>query len=101
MSSQGSSEYAVYERAGDNAYVGKFIVAESETVDGTSGTDGIDVTNAPLGDLFPNGVFVAQDDTNIKPDSSQNFKLVSWDLIAEGLGLMTDTDFDPRTIGSK
>ena len=101
VSSQGSSEYAVYERAGDNAYVGKFIVAEGETIDGISGTDGIDVTNAPLGDLFPNGVFVAQDDTNIKPDSNQNFKLVSWDLIAEGLGLMTDTDFDPRTIGSK
>ncbi len=100
-SSQGSSEYAVYERAENNAYLGKFIVSESDTIDGTSGTDGIDVTNASLGTQFPSGVFVAQDDSNIKPDSNQNFKLVSWNLIAQGLGLATDTTFNPRSIGSK
>jgi len=47
-SSQGSDEYAVYERSGPNAYVSRFSIAAG-TADGVSNTDGIDVTNAPLG----------------------------------------------------
>lgn len=99
-SSQGSSEYAVYAREDDNEYVGKFVVTESPEVDGTSGTDGIDVSNAPLGDSFASGVFVAQDDTNINPDANQNFKLVSWEEIARALNLTIDTEFNPRDIGA-
>jgi 3-phytase len=100
-SSQGSSEYVVYAREGDNEYLGKFVVNESPTVDGTSGTDGIDVTNFPLGDAFPQGVFVAQDDSNINPDANQNFKLVSWGEIAQALNLTVDTNFNPRDIGAE
>jgi 3-phytase len=88
-SSQGNSSYAVYEREGDNEYIGSFtiddLVVEGEVeIDGTSGTDGIDVTNRSLGKDFPFGVFVAQDDVNEgRGDSlNQNFKLVSWDKIA-------------------
>ncbi len=95
-SSQGSSEFVVYERTGDNAYIGTFAIAETDTIDGVSGTDGIDVTNAALGDAFPNGVFVVQDDLNINPEENQNFKLVDWGAIAEAMGLMVDTDYDPR-----
>lgn len=100
VSSQGSSEFAVYERTGDNAYIGSFIVIEGEGIDGISGTDGIDVTNFPLGDAFPEGFFIAQDDYNIDPDENQNFKLVSWRTIADALGLTVDTTFDPRTVGA-
>lgn len=98
-SSQGSSEYVVYDRAGDNALIGVFSVIDGTTADGISGTDGIDVTNFPLGDAFPTGVFVAQDDLNINPEDNQNFKLVSWDDIANALGLEIDTTLDPRKIG--
>ncbi|MDX2078744.1 MAG: phytase [bacterium] len=98
-SSQGSSEFVVYDRAGDNALIGVFSVIEGGNADGISGTDGIDVTNFPLGDAFPTGVFVAQDDLNINPDDNQNFKLVSWGDIASALGLAVDVTFDPRTIG--
>lgn len=95
-SSQGSSEFAVYERGGDNEYIGKFVVIEGDGVDGVSGSDGLDVTNFPLGDVYPEGVFVTQDDTNINPDENQNFKIVPWEAIAEALELEVDTDFDPR-----
>ncbi|PJF29142.1 MAG: hypothetical protein CUN52_09890 [Phototrophicales bacterium] len=98
-SSQGSSRFVVYDRAGDNPLIGVFSVIEGTMVDGISGTDGIDVTNFSLGDAFPTGVFVAQDDLNINPEDNQNFKLVSWGDIAQALGLIVDTTFDPRAIG--
>jgi 3-phytase len=99
-SSQGSSEFTVYQREGDNEYLGKFVVSETAAVDGVTGSDGLDVTNFPLGDLFPNGIFVTQDDTNLNPTGNQNFKLVPWENIADALQLSIDTDFDPRTIGA-
>lgn len=99
-SSQGSSHFVVYDRV-DNSLVGVFQIIESPTVDGVSGTDGFDVTNFPLGDAYPEGLFVTQDDRNILPDDNQNFKLVSWATIAAALDLTVDTAFDPRTIGAE
>jgi 3-phytase len=99
-SSQGSSEFTVYRREGDNEYLGKFVVSETATIDGVTGSDGLDVTNFPLGAAFPNGAFVTQDDTNLNPDGNQNFKLVPWEHIANALGLTIDTEFDPRLIGA-
>ncbi len=88
VSSQGSNEYNVYRRDGDNAFIGKFaIVSEPDGIDGTSDTDGIDVTSASLGSDFPHGVFVAQDGSNTAPNAPQNFKLVPWEKIAKALGL--------------
>lgn len=96
VSSQGNSQFAVYTREGDNAYIGSFTIVEGGAADGVSGTDGIDVLNAPFGDQFPNGIFVAQDDLNINPSENQNFKLVDWALIAEAMGLEISTTTDPR-----
>lgn len=90
VSSQGSSTFVVYERTGDNAYIGTFRLVETDTVDAVSGTDGLDVTPFALGDAFPEGVLVVQDDMNINPESTQNFKLVSWRVIADALGLMVE-----------
>jgi len=88
VSSQGSNDYNVYRRDGDNAFIGKFaIVAATPGIDGTSDTDGIDVTSAPLGSAFPHGVFVAQDGENTAPAADQNFKLVPWERIAKALHL--------------
>jgi 3-phytase len=88
VSSQGSNDYNVYRRDGDNAFIGKFaIVADKQGIDGTSDTDGIDVTSAPLGSAFPHGVFVAQDGDNTAPGAAQNFKLVPWERIAKALNL--------------
>jgi 3-phytase len=92
-SSQGSSEYAAYERGGDNAHVASFQIVDSASVDGTSDTDGIDVMSSPLGADFPNGLFVAQDGDN--NTGNQNFKLVPWEVVA-GPALTVQTDWNPR-----
>lgn len=55
--------------------------------DGTSNTDGIDVTTANLGPSFPHGVFIAQDGSNTLPTANQNFKLVPLEQLFETAGL--------------
>ncbi|HEX2140479.1 MAG TPA: phytase [Woeseiaceae bacterium] len=89
VSNQGADNYFVYERAGDNAYVGHFhVVANAaEGIDGASETDGLAVTSAFLGDRFPDGLLVVQDGRNIAPEERQNFKYVSWTDVADALGL--------------
>jgi 3-phytase len=74
VSSQGNNSYAVYERRGSTAFVRSFTIVEGNGIDGTSSTDGVDVTTASLGSAFPHGVLVAQDDAN--NGRTQNFKLV-------------------------
>lgn len=97
-SNQGADSYAVYERAGDNRFLGIFhIIADAELgIDGASETDGLDVTSANLGPAFPNGLFVVQDGRNITPDERQNFKLVPWERIAEAMNLEVHSGYDPR-----
>ena len=89
VSSQGADNYAVYRREGENAYVGHFhIVANAALgIDGASETDGLDVTSAPLGERYPSGLLVVQDGRNIAPEERQNFKFVSWEDVAQSLGL--------------
>src|SRR5439155_10573837 len=82
-SSQGNSTYVVYRREQSNQYVKTFRIAGGNGIDGTSDTDGIDVTTAHLGPAFPHGVFVAQDGHN--DNGNQNFKLVPWQLIIAGI----------------
>ncbi|MDQ2696595.1 MAG: phytase, partial [Pseudomonadota bacterium] len=95
-SSQGDDAFVVYRREGDNDYLMTFQIAAGNGIDGVSDSDGIDVTNAPLGDAFPQGLFVAQDGKN--DDGHQNFKLVPWERIATAIDppLRIDTAWDPR-----
>ena len=97
-SDQGIDSYAVYERAGDNQYLGHFrVLADAATgIDGASETDGLDVTGARLGPQFPQGAFVVQDGRNITPAERQNFKLTPWERIAAAMGLESNPDYDPR-----
>ena len=85
---QGNNTYAVFQRDGNNAYVDSFEIADGN-VDGVQETDGIQVTSLPLGPDFPKGIFICQDGVNIDADRHmpQNFKYVSWELIAQKLGL--------------
>lgn len=89
VSSQGSDDYAVYRRDGNNEYVGRFAVVANDAlgIDGISETDGLDVTSANLGGAFAQGVFIAQDGRNITPSETQNFKIVAWAKIAAALKL--------------
>jgi len=101
-SNQGADNYAVYERAGENKFLGLFhVVADEATgIDGASETDGLDVTSANLGPAFPHGVLVVQDGRNITPDEKQNYKLVPWERIAEAMELQIHTGYDPRAYTS-
>lgn len=102
-SSQGNNSYTIYERECDNDYLGKFTIVAGPAIDGVTNTDGIDVTNLPLGADFPHGVFVAQDGENTLPNANQNFKLVPWEAIARAFNppLVIDPTWDPRRVGAQ
>ncbi|GAB4380108.1 MAG: hypothetical protein Kow00121_35680 [Elainellaceae cyanobacterium] len=108
-SSQGDSTFAVYSREGNNDYLGSFIVTDSNGIDSTDGSDGLDVVNVPLGDQFPQGLLVVHDQQNqpiltIEDDGeltnvSGNFKSVPWENVAHAFSDPLDIDptsYDPR-----
>lgn len=83
-SSQGNNSYAVFERQGENRYLGSFAIGGG-AIDGTYDTDGIEVSAVNFGGAFSQGLFVAQDGANTEADGkavAQNFKLVAWDKVA-------------------
>jgi len=102
-SSQGSDQFAVYDRqftAGTaNAHVVDFTIGAGAGIDAVADTDGIDVTSADLGGLFDDGVFLAHDGTNTGGAIS-NIKLVDWADVADegGASLTIDTTWDPRSV---
>ena len=100
-SSQGNSTFTVYMRGENNDYLGNFNITEG-VIDGVTGTDGIDVTNFPLGPNFPYGVFIAQDGRNTDGaiTVNKNFKLVPFERIASTLNITMDTSWDPRLVGA-
>jgi|CXWL01.1.fsa_nt_gi 3-phytase len=89
LSSQGNNTYAVFRREGANEYVGSFaVVADgARGIDGSSETDGLEVSSANLGGIYGHGLFVAQDGRNVAPAENQNFKLVPWSSIARAMNL--------------
>ena len=99
VSNQGSSTIGIYAREGTNAFVGVFNIVANGTIDAVSGTDGLDVTNFPLGSSFSSGLFVAHDTSN-SGGTASNQKYVPWQSIAAAFGLTSDTSWDPRRIGA-
>jgi 3-phytase len=102
-SSQGESEFNLYERTGSNARVGslRIIANAGAGVDGVSDTDGVEVVSTGLGGAFASGLLVVQDGVNTSPSEGTDFKYVDWaDLVtaADGVGidLTSDPDWDPR-----
>ncbi|MEU6883068.1 phytase [Streptomyces sp. NPDC046712] len=100
-SSQGDNTFAIYERDGDNDYVGSFRVGDG-TVDGVQHSDGSTVVNVPLGPNFPKGMLITHDGEATPVDGDRagtNFKFVRWDAVAKAFPepLTIDTEsFDPR-----
>ena len=74
---QGSNGYLLIDRQELHPIL-FFRITSSELIDGTSETDGIDVSMIST-TLFPNGFFIAQDDDN--DGLNQNFKIVDWQKI--------------------
>ena len=74
---QGSNGYLIIDR---KSLVAKifFRIIDGDKIDGTTETDGIDVSSIRTS-KFPNGFFIAQDDDN--DGLNQNFKLVDWNKI--------------------
>ena len=56
-------------------------------IDGTSETDGLDVTSANLGGPWSKGMLVVQDGRKRMPEQAQNFKYIPWSDVAKALRL--------------
>ena len=89
VSSQGSNSYVVLDAAPPFRVRGAFRIGINATVgiDGTSETDGLDVSAANFGGPYARGMLVVQDGYKRLPDGPQNFKLVAWDDVAKALQL--------------
>lgn len=108
-SSQGDNTFAIYNRQGNNEYLGRFAVGSNGAIDSVQESDGADVINVPLGANFPYGLFITQDGNNdpaklVEDDGelenvNANFKFVPWENIAHAfpnpLNIDTTT-YDPR-----
>lgn len=89
VSSQGNDSYAVYEADAPYTLRGSFRVGINAAlgIDGSSETDGLEVTAANLGGPYREGLLVVQDGRKRLPQGRQNFKLVPWREVAAKLGL--------------
>jgi 3-phytase len=89
VSSQGNDSYVVLDASPPYAQRGVFRVGinAAKTIDGTSETDGLEVTSKPLGPMFPKGMLVVHDGYKQLPPGPQNFKYVSWEAIEKALKL--------------
>lgn len=89
VSSQGDSSYVVLDAAAPYKVRGRFKVGFNlaDGIDGTSDTDGLDVTSKNLGGPYAQGMLVIQDGYKRMPDGPQNFKYVSWEEVAKALKL--------------
>ncbi|MBJ7313212.1 phytase [Rugamonas sp. CCM 8940] len=89
VSSQGSNSYVVLDALPPYKMRGAFRIGFNLAagIDGTSETDGLDVTSANLGGAYAKGMLVVQDGYKRLPDGAQNFKYVAWDDVARALKL--------------
>ncbi len=87
VSSQGDDSFAVYDREGDNRFIGRFRIGDGAAIDGVEETDGLDAHSAPLGPEFPKGVLVVQDGFNLPEGAAQNYKIVDWRAVEAAIGL--------------
>lgn len=89
VSSQGDNSYLVLDARAPYRVRGSFRVGYNLAagIDGTSETDGLEVSSANFGGPYGNGMLVIQDGYKRLPDGAQNFKYVAWDDVAKALKL--------------
>ncbi len=94
--SQSTSSIQIYERSGNNAFVGEFIITAG-ALPACYKPDGIDVLSFPISTTYPNGVFISHD--NAPAGQYTNYITVPWESIADSVGLDISLTKDPRKIG--
>jgi myo-inositol-hexaphosphate 3-phosphohydrolase len=89
VSSQGDNSYLVLDAQAPYRVRGSFRVGYNLAagIDGTSETDGLEVSSANFGGPYVKGMLVIQDGYKRLPDGPQNFKYVAWEDIAKALKL--------------
>lgn len=89
VSSQGNDSYLVLDARPPYALRGAFRIGINAIagIDGTSETDGLEVTSAALGGPYGDGLLVVQDGHKRLPQGTQNFKLIPWSKVASTLTL--------------
>ena len=92
VSVQGLDEYAFFDRKTDK-YIGSFKL-DHGAGDPVTETDGLDITNAPLGPEYPNGLLVVHDHMNTNGNKqvlNANYKLKS---LTEILNFFPSLEFE-------
>ncbi len=91
VSAQGMNRFVLYPRQPDaegrQTCIGSFHIGTGAT-DPVGETDGIEVVSSGLGEKFPRGLMVVQDDRN--EGFTRNFKYVSWADVEAALKLPTN-----------
>ena len=93
-SSQGSSDFTVYNLNNKNEFIGRFSIGKNNEIDGVSRTDGIEIYTGHINEDYESGILIAQDDMNMATFNldgvslqakkiNQNFKLVPLKQIVE------------------
>jgi len=93
-SSQGSSDFPVYNLSNKNKFIGRFSIGKDNEIDGVSRTDGIEIYTGYINEEYESGILIAQDDMNMATFDldgvslqakkiNQNFKLVPVKQIVE------------------
>ena len=93
-SSQGSSDFPVYNLSNKNKFIGRFSIGKDNEIDGVSRTDGIEIYTGYINEEYESGILIAQDDMNMTTFDldgvslqakkiNQNFKLVPVKQIVE------------------
>ncbi|MBR9998006.1 MAG: phytase [Cyclobacteriaceae bacterium] len=82
---QGNFSYALFDRHGENRYLGSFIINGKNPPDNAEETDGLEICSLPLGMDFPTGILVVQDGFNYDNAEliSQNFKYIDLQNVIE------------------
>ncbi len=89
VSSQGNNSFVILDAIAPYKLRGviRIDLDAERGIDGVSETDGLEVTSANLGALFPAGMLVVQDGHKVMPEAPQNFKYVNWEKIRTALQL--------------
>ena len=84
-SSQGDDSYVLYQGVAPYRQLLKFRVTTNPElgIDGSSETDGLDLTVRSLGPGFEQGALMVQDGRNRMPEQGQNLKFVPWQAVLD------------------